>query len=484
MYLSSLIVGAAALAISGVEANPVPKAKYKYVAAFSIDGFHASDVEKYVSARPGSTIAQLLKTGYEYTNAKTSAPSDSFPGTLNQFTGASPRTTGVWYDDAYDRTFYPPSSGCVGPPGAEVVYTEALDYDPTKLYSGGINPANLPQTIVNGVCTNIYPHARLRVNTVFEIARAAKLVTAYTDKHPAYDLVRGPSGTGLTTGYFPEIASLPTQIDPTIEYDKLHVAAFLDWIKGVDPANSEGTLGGKTPNLFGGNFQSINVAEKVAGYQEAPGFPFTPALLSTYDFVDQSLGKIVQALKDQKIYEETLIIVASKHGQTPIDPTKFKKINPDSVTNATGVDVLFQTSDDVALLWLANHGDTEKAVANLKKNAHALEIKDIIYGERLQDYGFGNPLTDPAVPDIIVNPHTGIIYTNSNKKISEHGGLHNDDRDVACFASNPALKQRKISTRTSTKQVAVTILKALGLDEEKLQGAEIEGTRALEGFDD
>ena len=322
------------------------------------------------------------------------------------------------------------------------------------------------------------------MNTVFEIARAAGLTTAYTDKHPAYDLVRGPSGTGLNLFYAPEIAAIPVEIAPTIEYDKLHVAAFLDWIKGVDPANSEGTLGGKTPNLFGGNFQSVNVAEKVAGYQAAPGNPFTPAMLSTYDFVDQSLGSIVQALKDKKIYEDTLIIIASKHGQSPIDPTKYGKIDPEAVTNATGVDVLFQSSDDIALIWLANHGDTEKAVANLKKNAQTLEIKDIIYGERLQDYGYGNPLTDPAVPDIIVNPHDGIIYTTSTKKIEEHGGIHNDDRDVACFVSNPKLQSRKICTRTSTKQVAVTILRALGLDEEKLQGAEIEGTRALEGFDD
>lgn len=119
MYLTSLIVAAATLAISGVESNPVPKAKYKYVAAFSVDGFHGSDVEKYIKARPESTIAKLLQTGYEYTSAYTSAPSDSFPGTLNQFTGASPKTTGVWYDDAYDREFFAPSSGCKGPPGAE-----------------------------------------------------------------------------------------------------------------------------------------------------------------------------------------------------------------------------------------------------------------------------------------------------------------------------------------------------------------------------
>jgi len=365
-----------------------------------------------------------------------------------------------------------------------VQYTEILDYDPTKVFSGGINPANLPQKIVNGTCTNIYPHARLRVNTIWEIARAAGMVTSYADKHPAYDLVRGPSGTGLSLGYFPEIAANPTTIAPTIEFDKLHVAAFLDWIKGIDPQNSEGSLGGETPALFAGNFQSINVAEKVAGYQAAPGNPFTPELLSTYDFVDQSFGKIVQGLKDRKIYEDTLIIVASKHGQAPIDPTKYKKINPELVTNATGVDVLFQTSDDIVLLWLAKHGDTKKAVANLKKNAQALQIKDIIYGERLEDEGYGNPLTDPAVPDIIVNPRNGIIYTTSTKKISEHGGIHPDDRNVACFVSNPSLKKRKISERTSTRQVGVTILKVLGLDAKKLQGAVIEGTRSLEGFDE
>lgn len=103
---------------------------YKYVAIFSVDGFHSSDVGKYVSLRPQSTIAQLLETGYEYTNAFTSGPSDSFPGTLNQFTGASPRTTGIWYDDIWDRSYYPPFSTnmthCEGPPGAEGLPSSAI----------------------------------------------------------------------------------------------------------------------------------------------------------------------------------------------------------------------------------------------------------------------------------------------------------------------------------------------------------------------
>jgi predicted AlkP superfamily pyrophosphatase or phosphodiesterase len=115
--LSRSIVTLAAVAclLAGSDADTT----YKYVLTFSIDGFHSSDLTKYVAQRPGSTIAKLLETGYEYTNAFTSAPSDSFPGTLNQFTGASPRTTGVWYDDTYDRTYFAPGSDCSGKPGAE-----------------------------------------------------------------------------------------------------------------------------------------------------------------------------------------------------------------------------------------------------------------------------------------------------------------------------------------------------------------------------
>jgi hypothetical protein len=105
--------------VSVVVGAPNKGVPYKHVAFFSIDGFHGSDVPKYISKRPQSTIAKLVANGYEYTNAFTSAPSDSFPGSINQFTGASPRTTGIWYDDTYDRAFFAPGSNCTGPVGHE-----------------------------------------------------------------------------------------------------------------------------------------------------------------------------------------------------------------------------------------------------------------------------------------------------------------------------------------------------------------------------
>ena len=62
----------------------------------------------------------------------------------------------------------------------------------------------------------------------------------------------------MTTGYFPEInwAGAPTDnVDKCIQYDQLHVNAFLGWLDGKDPANAEGSLKGAVPTLFGGNFQ-------------------------------------------------------------------------------------------------------------------------------------------------------------------------------------------------------------------------------------
>lgn len=44
--------------------------------------------------------------------------------------------------------------------------------------------------------------------------------------------------------------------------------------------------------------------------------------------MDASLGSIVNKLKQKNILDDTLIIVASKHGQAPIDPTLFKEVDP------------------------------------------------------------------------------------------------------------------------------------------------------------
>ena len=115
MHIRSIVLAFAAFPLAF--AAPRRNGPYKHVAVFSVDGLHASDLDKYVALRPNSNISALLKTGYQYSGAYTSAPSDSFPGTVAQFTGATPRTTGVWYDDIWSRNIFAPGSNCTGPPG-------------------------------------------------------------------------------------------------------------------------------------------------------------------------------------------------------------------------------------------------------------------------------------------------------------------------------------------------------------------------------
>jgi len=51
---------------------------------------------------------------------------------------ATSLTTGVFYDDSYDRGFFAPGSNCSGTPGTEMNYAEPLD---TNLHAidGGVS---------------------------------------------------------------------------------------------------------------------------------------------------------------------------------------------------------------------------------------------------------------------------------------------------------------------------------------------------------
>lgn len=95
------------------------------------------------------------------------------------------------------------------------------------------------------------------------MARSAGLTTAWADKHPAYDLLNGPSGTGVQDAYNPEIAATDGTVAGTIAYDALKVAAVRNQIDGRDHT---GTRAQPVPAVFGLNFQAVSVAQKTAGY--------------------------------------------------------------------------------------------------------------------------------------------------------------------------------------------------------------------------
>src|SRR5271169_2813099 len=85
--LTLLMAAAQWLPGGGASASAAEAAHHiKRVLFISVDGMHALDVANYVKDHPGSTLAKLRAHGVTYTQAWTSKPSDSFPGTLAEFT--------------------------------------------------------------------------------------------------------------------------------------------------------------------------------------------------------------------------------------------------------------------------------------------------------------------------------------------------------------------------------------------------------------
>jgi len=192
----------------------------------------------------------------------------------------------------------------------------------------------------------LFPHNAMRTNTIFEVVKASGGRTAWADKHPAYDLVNGPSGKGVDDLFTPEITNVngfdaTASVVCTVENDQKKVKAILNEIHGL---THDGKPGAGVPAVFGMNFQAVSVGQKLAsdnkdgscaddtgslkmkpgGYKDGTGTP-TDVLAYGLDKTDEALGSMIKALKEQRLYESTLFIVSAKHGQSPINPVKTNK---------------------------------------------------------------------------------------------------------------------------------------------------------------
>jgi len=532
----------------------------KRVLLISVDGMHAVDflncANGISTANNGTpfcpAIAALGQTGVNYVAASTSKPSDSFPGLTAIITGGSPALTGVYYDVAYSRNLDGPAvvtgngngpGTCTAgapPTGFTTEYEEGIDIDQSKVNGGApgaaltdggiasIDPQRLPRDPAKG-CAPVYPWEFVRANSIFSVIHAAGGYAAWSDKHPAYSSVASGIGPrALDDFYAPEINSTviglpgvttPTGIscaavrDPGSDltawtnsfqniqcYDTLKVDAILNEIDGK---NHLGTKKTEVPTIFGMNFQALSVGQKLieasnsttGGYLDAAGTP-SAALLDEFKFVDASIGAFVSKLKKQGLYDSTLIVITAKHGQSPIDPSRYvgQTINgtspatllsnagyipySESTNNPTGIG---PTEDDVSLLWLNSSSNTDAAVAILEANpstSTGIGLGQIFYGPSLV-LNYNDPTVDPRTPDIIVTPNVGVTYSGSHAKQAEHGGFAHDDTNVILLLSHPDFEAKTVSAAVGTAQVAPTILEALGLDPRKLDAVRAEGTGVL-----
>jgi hypothetical protein len=540
MSLRSWSGAALCALVAGLAAQPSAYAagKVSHVLLISIDGMHAVDFENCangVKAINGGepycpNLAGLSYRGYTYSEASASRPSDSFPGLTALVTGASPFTTGAFYDVSYDRALSPPAKttpyGIVGGPdlcpkvvGTQIGFDEEIDVDYTKLDAGGgIDPAFLPRDPKNG-CAPVYPHSFIRDNTIFEVVKAHGGYTAWADKHQSYELTKGPSGQGVNDFWAPEINSIPVPLDVTripgvscsplpdqtaVSSSNAYTDSFANTrcydaykaqgiINEIDGKDHSGKAHTQVPTLFGMNFQAVSVGQKLVekstkvagGYEDAKGTP-SQALAQQIEFVDNAIGEMQLHLARRGLLDSTAIIVTAKHGQSPIDPKSVLRIPADDASKTAPSSLLKTTQaleDDISLLWLTDrtHAGIAAAVATLEANRVKIGADggQILYGPQLSLL-FNRRL--PSTPDIIVLPKVGVVYTGGTKKVAEHGGFAHDDVNVLMLVAAPGLEAQTFTTQVQTAQVAPTVLKLLGINPAKLDAVRLEGTESLPGF--
>jgi hypothetical protein len=454
----------------------------KHVLLLSIDGFHQFDLTKYIASHPSSALAALVARGAQYTETTSSRPSDSFPGTLAMTTGGSPASTGIFYDVAWDDRLSPAGDTTCATRGAIAAYDGQANFDDT-LVTTSINPALLPRDPDRG-CTPVYPHSFLKVNTIFEVIKAAGMRTAVTDKHPTYELLNGPSGTGVDDLFTPEndANGAKKDIAKMEAYDETKVQAVLNQIDGYDHTR---TTHVGVPGIMMMNFQSANIGEKVAGYADAAGNP-TPGLSGAFDYVDGALGRIFAELSAQGLTSSTLVIVTAKHGDSPVDLASRRAIDPaavDAVVNGVQPGLLaLNTPDTIELLWLKDHSRAADVAAALQAQAGPLGIETIYAGDQITKI-FDHTLDSGRSrrPDVIIQPVPGVIYTTSGvsaKKV-EHGGFSAENTHVPLVVAGPHVTAGTVTSDVDLRQVAPTILKALGLRPKDLQAVRMEHTKTL-----
>ena len=493
-------IGTQASAVTVDEGHGRHTAKTSHVLLLSIDGFHDFDLTNYVASHPNSALASLVRNGVVYTQAWATAPSDSFPATLAMTTGGSPSSTGIYYDATWDDNLSPPGSDC-STLGTAVTYKENINFVTNSGSTvADINPAFLPRDPNNG-CAPVYPHSYLKVNTIYEVIKAAGMRTAVTDKHPAYELLNGPSGTGLDDFYGPEFNGGKKDIAKSMANDDLRLTAVLHQLDGCDHTGTDCTVG--VPAILGMNFQGVNIAQKFSGHVDAAGTTpdtvyyisqtgKTPGLQQAMDHADASIQQMLDKINANGLADSTLVVMASKSGNSPVDRTTFIPINPDTlfkpmIDGAFGAGTTGTvTADTMALIWLTDHSKAQAVGDLLRANSTAIGGGNVYVGAEIDALVDGQMAGNPGRhPDVIVQPGDGVVYATAGSKICDHGGMRDLDRHVAMVVAGGKFHPGStVDSQVTLQMVAPTILKALGLKEHDLDAVNIEQTHRLPDGDD
>ena len=208
-------------------------------------------------------------------------------------------------------------------------------------------------------------------------------------------------------------------------------------------------------------------------------------LAQALDYVDGAIARMLSRLDANRLTDDTMVILTAKHANSPVDRATLRWVDPaqftsliDSVQPGLTAQV---TADTMALVWLKDRSRAADAAAVLQSNASAIGAGTITGGAAVATLFGGQLAGNPSrIPDIVVQPTSGIVYAAPNAKLVDHGSGSAEDTHVPLVVVDPRRQGgESLGCPVSLRQVAPTILQALGLKPRSLDAVRLEGTKRL-----
>ena len=139
------------------------------------------------------------------------------------------------------------------------------------------------------------------------------------------------------------------------------------------------------------------------------------------------------------------------------------------------------TMGAAGLVWLKHPEKTVAVVNAYRAKMLELGIGEIYFGEKLRLI-MNTAKEDSRMPDVILEPQAGVVWTTGGKWPEALGGFSDDENHVAMMISGRQLTGRVDKTPVPTGQVAPLIMRILGMEKFGLDALHQEHVPALPGI--
>ena len=226
-------------------------------------------------------------------------------------------------------------------------------------------------------------------------------------------------------------------------------------------------------------------------YGHRVGGPATPNVMERIvRGCDRQLGRLIKALRDRGILDQTVFVVTGDHGMVKntymIDDNAIKQ-----AVRESGGNYLFHTGGNSAFIWLRNPAVAPKVADHLVNTLHhapfahyqTIENGTYTHHQVLQRGGSIDPVLEaayqyllgtfagPLAPDISLTFEENTITRVFSNAHGEHGGATWGAQSVPLVIAGPGVKSGVVSNFPARlMDVAPTVLTLLGIEPARMDG--------------